>query len=137
MNIKGKSIGIIGSIISVTFSLIGIGVLSVFISMTKSQEFIDSYNTEYLNRGGNMADATAALDALRGLLSFGQIVTYIILLLGIIAFILTLVTKLTNKRGVAIVLLIISIFHIFSLRILSFALLLTSSRQLSKDYSGS
>ncbi len=134
MGVIGKSTGVIGSIISIIFSIVGIASFSVLNAMFKTDEFIESYTNSYVEAGGHPGDIEATLDIFDNLLSFGKIVAIIFILIGIVGFILVLLTNNENKRKMSPFILLIGIIHIFSLRILAAILLIVSSRQLSKNY---
>jgi len=130
--VNGKSTGIIGAVISVIFSLIGLFSFMGLKALFQTQDYITEFNKGFVEGGGAIADAAAALDVIIGLLSFGQIIMVILLIIGVIGFVLLLLTNNSNNKKMAPFILVISILHILSLRVLAFVLLLISYRQLSK-----
>ncbi len=133
MTLNGKAIGLVGSMISIVFSVLGIFGFIGFLALTKTQSFIDSYNEGYMSNGNSLNDAETSLDMVRGLLAFAEIVTIIFLIIGIITLTLLILTNNTNFKKTAPFVLILGIIHIFSLRILSAILIIVSYTQLSKN----
>ena len=72
-------------------------------------------------------DALFMLDMFSAVFSFIKYASIIFLIFGIVALVLVIIVKKSNVKGIGIYLLILSILHIISGRILAFIFLLIGS----------
>ncbi|MDF2698456.1 MAG: hypothetical protein K0Q49_12 [Haloplasmataceae bacterium] len=129
MKFKGKGIALSGTIISLVVSFLVFILGAIYNFLAATQTFKDSYIEGFLEGDSTFTteDALATLDILKGIVSFFEYTSLIYMVLGIIALVLIIVVKKSNVKGIGIYLLLLSILHLFSARLLVFVLLLIGS----------
>lgn len=129
---KGKKIGLAGSIISIIFSFISLFIAKYLKTAVNDEEFIEGIRDSYQNSNASVQEADDALKMLEQLSNFGETAAIIFIIIGLIALIAIIRVNQNNKKKVGVSLIVISISHLMLFRFLAFVLLLIGGIQLTK-----
>lgn len=131
---KGKSLVVIGLIISIIFSILGYIFALLLKDSLGDQDFIDSLRDLYIESGESEEMTQSAIESI-GNIANGLIVIAIVFgIIGLISLIAMFYVNQNNKKKMGILIIVVSVLHLFTFRLLAFVLLLIGGIQLTKDY---
>lgn len=127
MNLKSaKTLGIVGSVISIVFSLIGVVISALMKVGLSNPEVTEIQIQDLLDRGYTLEEADATIKSLTSLSEYGTILGFVFIVIAIISLVMAILLNEKNHKVLGIFIILISVLHLFSLRLLAFVLILIS-----------